>query len=175
MSESKYFSYYLPILLFITMLVDAHISSGLMSLFAVPMTFTSNLTLLLFMFSTFKVGKVYLTSWAAVIGLLYDSYFYNVIGINLILYPLLVLLMYLLFEHVIPNTFTLILSFIVFVTLLSIGRVLLLTAFNLTNTTFLDFFTRNLTPTLLINTLYITLFVIPLSKLFGLKKKKKAR
>ncbi|MBP2966876.1 rod shape-determining protein MreD, partial [Acinetobacter baumannii] len=94
----------------------------------------------------------------------------NVIGINLILLPLIVLVMYGLFEHVYPNTFTLIMSFIVFVTALSIGKVLLLTLFNLTHTTMLDFLARTMAPTLLLNILLISVLVIPLKRMFNVGK-----
>lgn len=170
MAKKSYYPYYLPVILFIAMLVDGHVSSAMMGMLSIPMTFTSHLVLLILMFSTFKVSQSYLMICATVIGLLYDSYFYNVLGINLILLPLIVFLMYRLFDYVKPNTLTLILSFIVFVTLIAIGRAVLLTVFKLTNATFLDFFTRNLAPSLLINTLYICLLVIPLSKVYGINK-----
>jgi len=171
MEKKSYYPYYLPIILFISMLVDGHVSSAMMGMMSIPMTFTSHLVLLILMFSTFKVDKTYLMIWATVIGLLYDTYFYNVLGINLILFPILVFLMYTLFDYVEPTTVTLILSFIIFVTLLSIGRAVLLSIFKLTNATFLDFFTRNLAPSLLINTIYICLLVVPLSKIYGIKKR----
>lgn len=171
MEKKSYYPYYLPIILFISMLVDGHVSSAMMGMMSIPMTFTSHLVLLILMFSTFKVDKTYLMIWVTVIGLLYDSYFYNVLGINLILFPILVFLMYTLFDYVEPTTVTLILSFIIFVTLLSIGRAVLLSIFKLTNATFLDFFTRNLAPSLLINTIYICLLVVPLSKIYGIKKR----
>jgi len=171
MEKKSYYPYYLPILLFISMLVDGHVSSAMMGMLSMPMTFTSHLVLLILMFSTFKVDRSYLIICATVIGLLYDSYFYNVLGINLILFPILVFLMYTLFDYVEPTTVTLILSFIIFVTLISIGRAVLLSVFKLTNATFLDFFTRNLAPSLLVNTLYICLLVVPLSKIYGIKKR----
>lgn len=170
MEKKSYYPYYLPILLFIAMLVDGHVSSAMMGMLSIPMTFTSHLVLLILMFSTFKVSQTYLMICATIIGLLYDSYFYNVLGINLILFPIIVFFMYRLFEYVEPNTLTLILSFIVFVTLISIGRAVLLSIFKLTTANFLDFFTRNLAPSLLINVLYICLLVIPLSKVYDVNE-----
>ncbi|MDT2813476.1 rod shape-determining protein MreD [Vagococcus carniphilus] len=170
MQKRKYFPYTLPIIFFLVMLVDGHISSSILGLFSVPMDFTSNLLLMFLMFATFQMEKPYLVIWSSLIGLLYDSYFYNVIGINLVLLPIIVLLMYGLFEHVIPSTFTIILSFIVFVTLLSVGRVFLLVLFKLTETTILDFFARTLAPTLLLNILLIAILVVPLKKMFNVKK-----
>ncbi|MGX4685381.1 rod shape-determining protein MreD [Vagococcus sp. JNUCC 83] len=170
MAKKSYYPYYLPVILFIAMLVDGHVSSAMMGMLSIPMTFTSHLVLLILMFSTFKVSQSYLMICATVVGLLYDSYFYNVLGINLILLPLIVFLMYRLFDYVKPNTLTLILSFIVFVTLIAIGRAVLLTVFKLTNATFLDFFTRNLAPSLLVNTLYICLLVIPLSRVYRINE-----
>lgn len=168
--KRKKLSYGLPFILFFMMLVDGHVTSSILSIFSVPMAFTSNLLLLFLMFATFQMEKVYLVIFSSVIGLLYDSYFYNVIGINLVLLPLIVLVMYALFEHVYPNTFTIIMSFIVFVTALSVGRVFLLTLFDLTNTTILDFFTRTLAPTLLVNIVLIAVLVIPLKRMFNVGK-----
>lgn len=167
--KRTHLSFTLPFILFFMMLIDGHISSAVLGIFSVPMDFTSNLLLLFLMFATFQMEKTYLVIFSGIIGLLYDSYFYNVIGINLILLPILVLLMYLLFEHVYPNTFTIILSFIVFVTTLSVGRVLILTIFNLTNTTILDFFARTLAPTLVINILLAAAFTVPLKRMFNVK------
>jgi len=171
MEKKSYYPYFLPIILFICMLIDGHVSSAMMGMMSIPMAFTSHLVLLVLMFSTFKVTQSYLMICATVIGLLYDSYFYNVLGINLILFPILVFCMYTLFEYVEPTPLTLILSFIIFVTLLSVGRAVLLSVFKLTNATFLDFFTRNLAPSLLVNTIYICLLTVPLSKLYGITKK----
>ncbi|MBO0476530.1 rod shape-determining protein MreD [Vagococcus sp. DIV0080] len=168
--KRKYLSYSLPFILFFMMLIDGHISSRILAVLSVPMDFTSNLLLLFLMFATFQMEKPYLVITSGVIGLLYDSYFYNVVGINFILLPLIVLVMYALFEHVYPNTFTLILSFIVFVTALSLGRVLLLTIFNLTHTTVLDFFARTLAPTLIVNICLIAILVVPLKKMFNVGK-----
>lgn len=170
MQKRKYLSYTLPLIFFLMMLIDGHISSSILGMFSVPMDFTSNLLLMFLMFATFQMEKPYLVVWSSVIGLLYDSYYYNVIGINLILLPIIVLLMYGLFEHVFPNTFTIILSFIVFVTLLSVGRVFLLVLFKLTHTTVLDFFARTLAPTLVLNILLIAILVVPLKKMFNVKK-----
>lgn len=168
--KRKNLSYSLPLILFFMMLMDGHVSSTMLKIFSVPMDFTSNLLLLFLMFATFQMEKPYLVITSGIIGLLYDSYFYNVVGINFILLPLLVLVMYALFEHVYPNTFTLILSFIIFVTALSVGKVLLLTIFNLTDTTVLDFFARTLAPTLVLNTLLIFILVVPLKKMFNVGK-----
>ncbi len=170
MQKRKYFTYTLPLIFFLIMLVDGHISSSILGLFSVPMDFTSNLLLMFLMFATFQMSKPYLVIWSCLLGLLYDSYFYNVIGINLILLPITVLLMYGLFEHVYPNTFTIILSFIVFVTLLSVGRVFLLVLFKLTETTILDFFARTLAPTLVLNIILVSILVVPLKRVFNVKK-----
>lgn len=167
--KRHYLPFILPFILFFIMLIDGHISAAVLGIFSVPMDFTSNLLLLFLMFATFQMEKTYLVIVSGIIGLLYDSYFYNVIGINLVLLPILVLLMYALFEHVYPNTFTIILSFIVFVTTLSVGRVLLLTIFNLTNTTILDFFARTLAPTLVINILLAAAFTVVLKRVFNVK------
>jgi cell shape-determining protein MreD len=61
-------------------------------------------------------------------------------------------------------------SFIVFVTTLSVGRVLMLTIFKLTHTTILDFFARTLAPTLLVNIILISVLVIPLKRMFNVGK-----
>lgn len=170
-TKRKYLSYSLPIILFFMMLIDGHVSNALLKIFAVPMDFTSNLLLLFLMFATFQMEKTYLVITSGIIGILYDSYFYNVVGINFILLPLIVLVMYALFEHVYPTTFTLILSFIVFVTALSIGRVLLLSVFKLTDTTILDFLARTLAPTLVLNILLTSALAVPLKKMFNVGKK----
>lgn len=169
-TKRKYLSVSLPFILFFMMLIDGHISSSILGIFSVPMDFTSNLLLLFLMFATFQMEKTYLVIFSGIIGILYDSYFYNVVGINFILLPLIVLIMYGLFEHVYPNTFTLILSFIVFVTALSVGRVLLLTIFNLTHTTILDFFARTLAPTLVLNIILVAVLAVPLKKMFNVGK-----
>lgn len=169
-TKRKYLSVSLPFILFFMMLIDGHISSSILGIFSVPMDFTSNLLLLFLMFATFQMEKTYLVIFSGIIGILYDSYFYNVVGINFILLPLIVLIMYGLFEHVYPNTFTLILSFIVFVTTLSVGRVLLLTIFNLTHTTILDFFARTLAPTLVLNIILVAVLAVPLKKMFNVGK-----
>ncbi|AQP54019.1 rod shape-determining protein MreD [Vagococcus penaei] len=168
--RKKRLFYALPFIFFFLMLFDGHLSSIILTIFAVPMSFTSNLLLMMMMFATFQMSKSYMISWALVMGLLYDSYYYNVIGINFVLFPLLVWFMYLLFERVVPNTFTIILAFILFVTALSVGRVILLSLFKLTDTTILDYLTRTLAPTLVVNLILIIILVGPLKKLVNIKR-----
>ncbi|MGY3766217.1 rod shape-determining protein MreD [Vagococcus vulneris] len=168
--KKKIMFYVLPIVFFLLMLLDGHLSSIILTVFAVPMSFTSNLLLMVMMFATFQMNKSYMLSWSAFIGLLYDSYYYNVIGINLILFPVLVWLIYFLFERIVPSTFTIILAFVVFVTGLSVGRVILLTMFKLTDTTTIDFLTRTLAPTLIVNLILVAVLVIPLKKVFNIKR-----
>lgn len=169
MNNQKIYRYTLPFVFFLMMLIDGHISSALLGYFSVPMDFTSNLLLIVLMFSTFQMEKSYMITWSSIIGLLYDSYYYNILGVNFVLLPIMVMLTYLLFEHVIPNTYTIILSVIIFVTTLSIGRASMLVLFNLTNGTALDFFVRTLAPTLGINILLILLLIIPLKRWFNVK------
>ena len=77
--KRKYLSYSLPFILFFMMLLDGHVSRMILGIVQVPMDFTSNILLLFLMFATFQMSKPYLVIVSGIIGLLYDSYFYNVI------------------------------------------------------------------------------------------------
>lgn len=159
----------LPVACFFIMLLDGHISNVMLTIFSVPMNFTSNLLLLVMLFISFRTSKNYLVVVAGCIGLLYDSYYYNLFGINVLLFPLIVLIIYTIFEFIEPSIFSLILTFVLSVTLLSVGRVFMLSVFGLTDTTILDFLARSLAPTLVIGLVAVLVFILPLMKWLEIK------
>lgn len=170
MTKRQVINFLLPPVLFLLMLLDGHVSSIFRSWTGSSLMMFSNLLLLLIMFATFQVNKTYLVILTLVIGVLADSYYYNIIGVYALLLPLLVLVIYGTFEHVIPTTFTIILSFIVFLTLFEVGNAAMQMIFQLTQVNMLSFLTKVLGPTLFVNIIFVCCFVWPLKKVFNIKK-----
>lgn len=169
MKKSDVSRYWMVLSLFLLMLVDAQISNFLKQRFSDNIAINSSLLLLVLMFGTFRYSKRYMLIVATFIGLLFDSYFYGVIGIYLLCLPLSVYLVFTIFNYVKPTIASLFLSFIIMITFVQSATVFIQTVFQVVKIDTGSFITENLGPTLIFNGVVFIILIYPLKKLF-LKK-----
>lgn len=147
-----------PVVLFLMMLLDAHLASG--------HPWHVHLVLLFLLFSVPRFSKVYLISIALALGIVFDIYYLGIIGIYAVCFPISVWLLYLLENAVYPNIFTMFFGFIVLVTGFELTVLFLQLGFNLITVRLWVFIARELAPTLFIQIVLFLICSYPLKKLF---------
>lgn len=158
--------YYAPFIFFLSMLLDGQIARVTNSYFHHAMYFHSYLLILAFVFSSFILSRRYLLVSAVILGIMMDSYYVGIIGLYALGLPLIVLMIYFIFQHVTKNLWTITMADILFITFLESALLLVHAAFSFVAFHPAIFITRTLGPTLLFNTLLLLLIHKPLEKLF---------
>lgn len=167
MSEKKStMIYWLPLVLFILMLVDGQVSNFLRGMTQNQLVLNSHALIFILIFASFKVKKNYLLTVSIILGLLFDNYYYGIIGIYMLCLPLMVLMLYKINESIKPSVFSILMSLIIFVTFIEGSTFFLQTIFQLIKGNPLTFITNVLGPTLLLNITLFVLLIYPLKKLF---------
>ncbi|QIL45888.1 rod shape-determining protein MreD [Vagococcus coleopterorum] len=154
----------LPVLLFILTLLDGQLSRGLRSVMTNQAFLNSHLLLIALILASIWYSKRYMVITSMFIGLLFDIYYYGIIGINMVVLPLTVLLVYLVFKHVPINMLSIILGLIVFITIMDSSAYLLQVVFNLRTPGVARYVVGNLGPTLMFNIVACLLLSFPINK-----------
>lgn len=165
MEKKTIIQFFLPIILILLMLTDGQISNALRGLTNNNMFLNSHLLLIGLILGSLYYNKRYMVILSIVIGIIFDVYYYSIIGINMVSLPLTVLLIYIVFEYVRPSIVSILLSLVIFITIMDSSAYLLQALFELINSDLLGFITRNLGPTLLMNTLLFLLLSYPIKKI----------
>lgn len=169
MIKKENIKYYAPIVFFLLMLIDAHITK-IMETWTNNIYFAnSHLLLLAFLLIIQKVSKNYLLVSAIILGILCDIYYIGIIGIYTVALPVTVMLMFYFRKTVQTNLFTTFFSIVIFITIYELISVFLQIIFHLSSVRPLLFITRVLSPTLLLNMLFFVIFSYPIKKLFSEK------
>lgn len=161
--------YYAPIVFFLLMLIDSHLTQ-------VAERATDNVyfpgahfMLLAFLMAVPNLSKRYLLITSIILGIICDSYYLGVIGVYTVALTATVMLMYH-FKNVIhTNLLTAFFGMIIFVTTYEIIAVCIQVVFRLADIAPVVFITRVLGPTLLFNMLIFVLFSYPMKRLFAEK------
>ncbi|MHC5247013.1 rod shape-determining protein MreD [Enterococcus sp. LJL120] len=163
----KYAVYYLPILLFILMLLDSHITTFITALSQGIYLANSHFIFLAALIASNYFPKRYMLITMTVLGLVYDSYYIGVIGVYAVAFPLVVYLMYSLGDIIHTNIFTLFFGWVILITIFEVYSILVQWIFQFSTVGSLFFITRYLGPTLLLNILIFILFNWPFKKLLS--------
>lgn len=163
MDKTKIFKVILPVLLFCTMLIDSQISLSMRGPMMNDAFLNSHMLLIGLILASLWYSKKYMVITSIVLGLLFDLYYYGILGINMVVLPLTVLLIYLVFKFVPVNVLSIILSLIVFVTIMDCSAYLLQVAFNLRRPDLLPCVVDNLGPTLLFNVFVCLMLSAPIN------------
>ncbi|WP_455168390.1 rod shape-determining protein MreD [Streptococcus sp.] len=138
-------------------LIDAHISQLLGSFF--PHVYLASHFLFLFLlFETIEVSEYLYLVYCFVIGLVYDVYFFHLIGIATLLFILLGAFLHKLNSVILLNRWTRMLAMIVLTFLFEMGSYLLAFMVGLTVDNMSIFIVHSLVPTMILNFLWITVF-----------------
>ncbi|CAG5589671.1 TPA: rod shape-determining protein MreD [Streptococcus pneumoniae] len=138
-------------------LIDAHISQLLGSFFP-HVHLASHFLFLFLLFETIEVSEYLYLVYCFVIGLVYDVYFFHLIGIATLLFILLGALLHKLNSVILLNRWTRMLAMIVLTFLFEMGSYLLAFMVGLTVDNMSIFIVYSLVPTMILNFLWITVF-----------------
>ena len=138
-------------------LLDAHISQLLGSFFP-HVHLASHFLFLFLLFETIEVSEYFYLVYCFVIGLVYDVYFFHLIGIATLLFILLGALLHKLNSVILLNRWTRMLAMIVLTFLFEMGSYLLALMVGLTVDNMSIFIVYSLVPTMILNFLWITVF-----------------
>ncbi|HET0714823.1 TPA: rod shape-determining protein MreD [Streptococcus pneumoniae] len=138
-------------------LIDAHISQ-LMGSFFPHVHLASHFLFLFLLFETIEVSEYLYLVYCFVIGLVYDVYFFHLIGIATLLFILLGAFLHKLNSVILLNRWTRMLAMIVLTFLFEMGSYLLAFMVGLTVDNMSIFIVYSLVPTMILNFLWITVF-----------------
>ncbi|ETE00549.1 rod shape-determining protein MreD [Streptococcus pseudopneumoniae] len=138
-------------------LIDAHISQLLGSFFP-HVHLASHFLFLFLLFETIEVSEYLYLVYCFVIGLVYDVYFFHLIGIATLLFILLGAFLHKLNSVILLNRWTRMLAMIVLTFLFEMGSYLLASMVGLTVDSMSIFIVYSLVPTMILNFLWITVF-----------------
>lgn len=169
--ENLAIKFMFPIFLVITMLLDAQVSNLLRRVTESHMFILSHFLLIVLILGSIFYSKRYMVVLSVVLGLLFDSYYYSILGINTVSIPLTVVLIYWVFDYIEPTLPSLLLSLVVFITIMDVSGYLIQVVFNLIKGDFIGFVTKQLGPTYFANIVAFLILSYPINKL--LKKQKR--
>lgn len=138
-------------------LIDAHISQLLGSFFP-HVHLASHFLFLFLLFETIEVSEYLYLVYCFVIGLVYDVYFFHLIGIATLLFILLGAFLHKLNSVILLNRWTRMLAMIVLTFLFEMCSYILAFMVGLTVDNMSIFIVYSLVPTMILNFLWITVF-----------------
>lgn len=138
-------------------LIDAHISQILGSFFP-HVHLASHFLFLFLLFETIEVSEYLYLVYCFMVGLVYDVYFFHLIGIATLLFILLGAFLHKLNSVILLNRWTRMLAMIVLTFLFEMGSYLLAFMVGLTVDSMSIFIVYSLVPTMILNFLWITVF-----------------
>ncbi|COD49221.1 rod shape-determining protein MreD [Streptococcus pneumoniae] len=138
-------------------LIDAHISQLLGSFFP-HVHLASHFLFLFLLFETIEVSEYLYLVYCFMVGLVYDIYFFHLIGIATLLFILFGAFLHKLNSVILLNRWTRMLAMIVMTFLFEMGSYLLAFMVGLTVDNMSIFIVYSLVPTMILNFLWITVF-----------------
>ena len=138
-------------------LIDAHISQLLGSFFP-HVHLASHFLFLFLLFETIEVSEYLYLVYCFVIGLVYDVYFFHLIGIATLLFILLGAFLHKLNSVILLNRWTRILAMIVMSFLFDMGAYLFALVVGLTVDSLPIFIVYSLVPSMILNLVWILIF-----------------
>lgn len=167
MENKQAMKFLLPLLILIAMLADSQISNLLRLVTHNQLFLISHFMLLGLILGSLFYSKRYMVTVSILLGLLFDTYYYSILGINTVSLPLTVSLIYLVFEYMEPTIPILLLSLVIFITIMDGSAYFIQVIFNLIEGDLIGFVSNQLGPTLLMN---MTLFIVlayPITKILA--------
>ena len=145
------------LLLPLIVLIDAHLSQVVGSFF--PYVHLSSHFLFLFlMFETIEVSEYFYLLYCFTVGLVYDIYFFHLIGIATLLFVLLGVSIYKLNSIILMNRWTRILAMIVMSFLFDMGTYLITLVVGITVDNLAIFIVYSLVPSMILNFIWMFFF-----------------
>ena len=146
-------------------LIDAHVSQLLGSFFP-HVHLASHFLFLFLLFETIEVSEYFYLVYCFVIGLVYDVYFFHLIGIATLLFILLGAFLHKLNSVILLNRWTRILAMIVMSFLFDMGAYLFALVVGLTVDGMSLFIVYSLVPSMILNLIWMIIFQFIFEKFY---------
>ena len=146
-------------------LIDAHISQLLGSFFP-HVHLASHFLFLFLLFETIEVSEYFYLVYCFVIGLVYDVYFFHLIGIATLLFILLGAFLHKLNSVILLNRWTRMLAIIVMTFLFEMGAYILAIVVGLTVDSMSLFIVYSLVPSMILNLIWMIIFQFIFEKFY---------
>ena len=146
-------------------LIDAHISQLLGSFFP-HVHLASHFLFLFLLFETIEVSEYLYLVYCFVIGLVYDVYFFHLIGIATLLFVLLGVFLHKFNSVILLNRWTRILAMIVMSFLFEMGAYILAIVVGLTVDSMSLFIVYSLVPSMILNLIWMIIFQFIFEKFY---------
>lgn len=164
----KFFkSYILPFLvLFVVMLVDGHISYLLTNLFSNDIHLLSHFLIIFILYISINLSENTNFIILLLIGLLYDAYYFHIIGISTLLFPFMGIVVSKYNSVLMSNRVSRFLSVAILVFFFEMATFTLAVVTHLTRMSFADFVVYTIAPTMILNLLFFLLIQPILEKIY---------
>ena len=146
-------------------LIDAHISQLLGSFFP-HVQLASHFLFLFLLFETIEVSEHFYLAYCFVVGLVYDIYFFHLIGIATLLFVLLGGFLHKFNSVILLNRWTRMLAIIVMTFLFEMGAYILAIAVGLTVDSMSLFIVYSLVPSMILNLIWMIVFQFIFEKFY---------
>ena len=146
-------------------LIDAHISQLLGSFFP-HVHLASHFIFLFLLFETIEVSEYFYLVYCFVIGLVYDVYFFHLIGIATLLFVLLGVFIHKFNSVILLNRWTRMLAIIVMTFLFEMGVYILAIVVGLTVDSMSLFIVYSLVPSMILNLMWMLIFQFIFEKFY---------
>ena len=164
----KFFkNYVLPFLvLFVVMLVDGHLSNLLTNLFPNNIHLLSHLLLIFILYISINLSENTNFIMLLLIGLLYDAYYFHIIGISTLLLPLVGIVISKYNSVLMSNRVSRFLTVAILVFFFEVATFALANVTHLAQMFFADFVVYTIAPTMVSNLLFFLLLQPILEKIY---------
>ncbi|MBC5618049.1 rod shape-determining protein MreD [Streptococcus anginosus] len=164
----KFFKSYILsfLVLFVVMLVDGHLSNLLTNLFPNNIHLLSHLLLIFILYISINLSENTNFIMLLLIGLLYDAYYFHVIGISTLLLPLAGVVISKYNSVLMSNRVSRFLTVAILVFFFEVATFALANVTHLTQMPFTDFVVYTIAPTMVSNLLFFLLLQPILEKIY---------
>ena len=164
----KFFkNYVLPFLvLFVVMLIDGHLSNLLTNLFPNNIHLLSHLLLIFILYISINLSENTNFIMLLLIGLLYDAYYFHIIGISTLLLPLVGIVISKYNSVLMSNRVSRFLTVAILVFFFEVAMFALANVTHLAQMSFADFVVYTIAPTMVSNLLFFLLLQPILEKIY---------
>ena len=164
----KFFKSYILsfLVLFVVMLVDGHLSNLLTNLFPNNIHLLSHLLLIFILYISINLSENTNFIMLLLIGLLYDAYYFHVIGISTLLLPLVGIVISKYNSVLMSNRVSRFLTVAILVFFFEVATFALANVTHLTQMPFTDFVVYTIAPTMVSNLLFFLLLQPILEKIY---------
>lgn len=163
--------YFFPVLMLLVFLLDAQLSTLLTNLAPEVVSITSHLLLMIAIFVSLYVSVTPMMLVSIMIGFIYDIYYLDVIGLSTTLLPLVIYIVYYIYQNMAFRRITNYILLFVMVFTFEFGSFVLARLFQLTNLSMFIFVVYNLLPSLIFNIVLFMILSPLLESLFAITNK----